>query len=70
MIAGGLAGALVDRSANCKRVMILTDLGQAVGSVVLIASFLSGAFQLWHVYAVAFLQVPSAPSRVRRKALR
>ncbi len=55
MLAGGLAGVLVDRW-NRKRVMILTDLGQAAGSVLLIASFLSGAFQLWHVYAVAFLQ--------------
>jgi MFS transporter, DHA3 family, macrolide efflux protein len=55
MLGGGLAGVLVDRW-NRKLVMILADLGQAVGSVLLIASFLSGAFQLWHVYAVAFLQ--------------
>jgi len=37
-------------------VMILADLGQAAGSVLLIASFVSGAFQLWHLYAIAFLQ--------------
>ncbi|MGE5601737.1 MAG: MFS transporter [Nitrososphaerales archaeon] len=55
MLGGGLAGVLVDRW-NRKLVMILADLGQAAGSVLLIASFLSGAFQLWHVYAVAFLQ--------------
>jgi MFS family permease len=55
MLFGGLAGVVVDR-ANRKAVMILADLGQAIGSGLLIASFLSGAFQLWHVYAVAFLQ--------------
>jgi MFS transporter, DHA3 family, macrolide efflux protein len=55
MLGGGLAGVLVDRW-NRKRVMMLADLGQAVGSVLLIASFVSGAFHIWHVYAVAFLQ--------------
>lgn len=55
MLFGSLAGVLVDRW-NRKRVMIFADLGQAIGSVLLIASFRSGAFQLWHVYAVVFLQ--------------
>ena len=55
MLAGSLAGVIVDRWDR-RRVMILADAGQAVGSVVLMASFLSGHFQVWHLYAVAFLQ--------------
>ena len=55
MLGGSIAGVLVDRWDR-KRVMILADLGQAAGSVLLIASFMSGAFQLWHLYAIAFLQ--------------
>ncbi len=55
MVGGSLAGVLVDRWER-KRVLILADLGQAAGSLLLILSFTSGAFQLWHLYAVAFLQ--------------
>ena len=55
MIGGSLAGVLVDRWDR-KRVLILADLGQAAGSLLLILSFTSGAFQLWHLYAVALLQ--------------
>jgi MFS transporter, DHA3 family, macrolide efflux protein len=55
MAGGSLAGVLVDRWDR-KRVLILADLGQAAGSLLLILSFTSGAFQLWHLYAVAFLQ--------------
>jgi MFS family permease len=55
MLAGSLAGVLVDRWDR-KWVMILADLGQAVGSVLLMISFLSGEFELWHLYAVALLQ--------------
>lgn len=55
MVGGSLAGVLVDRWDR-KRVLILADLGQAIGSLLLILSFTSGAFQLWHLYAVALLQ--------------
>ena len=55
MLAGSLAGVLVDRWDR-KWVMILSDLGQAIGSVLLMISFLSGKFEVWHLYAVAFLQ--------------
>lgn len=55
MLAGNLAGVLVDRWDR-KWVMILSDLGEAIGSVLLIISFLSGRFEVWHLYAVAFLQ--------------
>lgn len=55
MLAGSLAGVIVDRWDR-RWVMILSDLGQAVGSVLLMISFLSGEFEVWHLYAVAFLQ--------------
>jgi DHA3 family macrolide efflux protein-like MFS transporter len=55
MLAGSLAGVVVDRWDR-RRVMILADIGQAVGSVLLMVSFLSGRFEVWHLYGVAFLQ--------------
>lgn len=54
MLGNSAAGVLVDRWDR-RKVMILTDAGQAIGSLLLVASFLSGAFQLWHLYAVALL---------------
>lgn len=55
MLGGSLAGVLADRWPR-KRLLLLADAGQAVGSVLLLLSFASGAFQLWHLYAVALLQ--------------
>ena len=55
MLFGSLAGVLVDRW-NRKRVMLLADIGQALASLLLLASILSGDFQLWHLYTLAFLQ--------------
>jgi MFS family permease len=55
MLGGSLAGVLVDRW-NRKRVLILADVGQAVGSLLLLLSFQSGGFQLWHLYGVALAQ--------------
>jgi MFS family permease len=55
MLVGSLAGTLVDRWPR-KRVMILADLGQALGSLILLLSLLSGGFQLWHLYGVALIQ--------------
>jgi MFS transporter, DHA3 family, macrolide efflux protein len=55
MLGGSLAGVVVDRWDR-RRVMILADAGQAVGSVLLMVSFLSGHFEVWHLYGVAFLQ--------------
>jgi MFS family permease len=46
---------LVDRWDR-KRVLMLADAGQALGSLLLMLSFLSGHFQLWHLYAVALAQ--------------
>ena len=55
MVAGSLAGVLADRWPR-KTVLILSDAGQAVGTLLLLFSFLSGRFALWHLYALSFLQ--------------
>jgi MFS family permease len=55
MFAGSFAGVLVDRWER-RKVLVWCDVGQALGTLLLLASFCSGAFQLWHLYAVAFLQ--------------
>ncbi len=54
MLGSSAAGVLVDRWDR-RSVMILADAGQAAGSLLLLISFLSGAFQVWHLYAVAVL---------------
>ena len=55
MLLGSAAGVLVDRWPR-QWVMVIADAGQAVGSLLLLASFMSGSFQLWHLYAVALMQ--------------
>ena len=55
MLLGSAAGVLVDRWPR-QWVMVIADAGQAVGSLLLLASFTSGNFQLWHLYAVALMQ--------------
>jgi len=55
MLFGSFAGVFVDRW-NRRWVMMVSDAGQAIGSLLLLSSFLSGAFQLWHLYLIVFLQ--------------
>jgi MFS family permease len=55
MLGGSVAGVFVDRW-NRRRVLIATDAMQAAGTLLLMLSFLSGRFQLWHLYAVAVAQ--------------
>jgi MFS family permease len=55
LITPSFAGVLADRWDR-RHVMILADAGQAVGTFLLMLSFLSGAFQLWHLYLVSALQ--------------
>lgn len=50
MLASPLAGALVDRW-NRKVVMALSDLAAAASTAVLLALFLSGRLEIWHIYA-------------------
>jgi len=55
MLGSSLAGVWVDRWDR-RKVMLFADLGQAMGSALLIALFLTGQFQLWQLYLIAFLQ--------------
>ena len=55
MFGGSIAGVLVDRWPR-KRVLIISDIAQAVGTILLLVSFLSDSFELWHLYAVALGQ--------------
>lgn len=55
MVGGVLAGVLVDRWPR-RAVLLWSDTGQAVGTLLLLLSFASGRFALWHLYGVALLQ--------------
>lgn len=55
MVAGSFTGVLADRWDK-RYVIVLGDMGQAIGTVLLFISFSSGAFQLWHLYTVMFIQ--------------
>jgi DHA3 family macrolide efflux protein-like MFS transporter len=51
MLLGGFAGAMADRFDR-RRIMLLANVGYLVSSGLLLASFASGAFQLWHLYVL------------------
>ena len=55
IIAASISGVLADR-LDRRYLMAVADGGQAIGTVLLLISFASGAFELWHLYAVAFIQ--------------
>lgn len=55
VLASGVAGALADRW-NRRYMMALADAGQALGTLLLLVSFTSGAFALWHLYVVTLIQ--------------
>jgi MFS family permease len=55
LLFGSLAGVLVDRWDR-RRVLILADAGQALGTLLLLISFASGLFQIWHLYAIVLVQ--------------
>ncbi len=59
IIAPSFAGVLADRWDR-RHVMVLADAGQAVGTLLLMVSFLSGTFELGHLYAVSALQAAFA----------
>jgi len=50
---GGFAGALADRFDR-RRIMLLANIGYLVTSGLLLASFASGEFRLWHLYVLVF----------------
>ena len=53
VLLGGLGGALADRFDR-RAMMLIANGGYAVASGLLLLSFASGAFQLWHLYALTF----------------
>lgn len=55
VIMSGFAGVLADRWDR-RYVMMIADFGQALGTLLLLISFASGSFELWHLYVVTFLQ--------------
>ena len=55
MIGGVFMGTLIDRWDK-RYVLILSDVGQAVATILLMFSLLSEIFQLWHLYVLAFCQ--------------
>jgi MFS family permease len=54
VVLGGLAGALADRFDR-RRIMLLANVGYVVASGLLLASFASGGFRLWHLYLLVLL---------------
>lgn len=52
IVAGGFAGALADRFDR-RAMMLIANLGFVLCSGLLLASFASGAFRLWHLYALS-----------------
>ena len=55
VFAGSLAGVLVDRWPR-RRVLILADTGQALGTLRLLAALLGGWFAVWQLYLIVFIQ--------------
>lgn len=55
LLFGHYLGALIDRFKR-KAVLIISDLGQAVGTGVLILLIITGWFQVWHLYVIVFMQ--------------
>jgi MFS family permease len=55
LVSASIAGVLADRW-NRRYVMAIADTGQALGTLILLISFASGAFELWHLYTVAVIQ--------------
>jgi len=54
ILGAGFAGAMADRYDR-RRLLILANAGFVITSGLLLASFVSGAFRLWHLYALALI---------------
>lgn len=55
LVSASIAGVLADRWDR-RYVMMISDAGQAVGTLLLLISFATGTFELWHLYVVSFIQ--------------
>lgn len=51
ILATGLAGIIADRYDR-RQVMVMADVGQALGTLALMLLFFAGVLALWHVYVV------------------
>ena len=54
IVGAGFAGAVADRYDR-RRLLILANAGFVMTSGLLLVSFASGAFRLWHLYALALI---------------
>jgi MFS transporter, DHA3 family, macrolide efflux protein len=55
-MAGGIfTGWLADKFSR-KAIIIIGDIGQAAGTILLLLSISTGNFELWHLYAVMLMQ--------------
>ena len=54
MRGGSFTGVLVDRW-NRRTVLIITDIVAGFGTLMLLISFQTGSFQIWHLYLVSLL---------------
>lgn len=55
MLFGSFAGVLADR-LNRKKLIIFGDAAQAIPTLLVMLSFLTNNFEIWHVYAMAGIQ--------------
>jgi MFS transporter, DHA3 family, macrolide efflux protein len=55
LISASIAGVLADRWDR-RRVMAISDAGQAIGTLILLISFATGTFELWILYVVSLIQ--------------
>ncbi|MBK8023972.1 MAG: MFS transporter [Chloroflexi bacterium] len=55
VLGASVAGVLADRYDR-RKVMMLADAGQALGTLLLLISVATGSFQVWHLYVVGFVQ--------------
>lgn len=70
MLGSSLTGFIADR-LDRRRVIMLGDAGQALATGLLLVSFLTGSFQLWHLYVMmlftgifATLQGPASQAAI------
>jgi DHA3 family macrolide efflux protein-like MFS transporter len=59
VLFSGFLGALADRFDR-RKLMMLANLGLVAFNGLLLLSFVSGAFQLWHLYALSFINATFA----------
>lgn len=55
-MAGGIFSGLLADKWERRYVIILGDVGQAVGTIILLITISAGIFQLWHLYLVMLIQ--------------